>query len=301
MKPVFVAPDSPYLAPFDGTLKHAACPTRPPEDVDSDKHLKKQLKKIGKELDDLQRRLYAQDRYAVLLVFQALDAAGKDGTIRAVFNRVDPAGLHVTSFKQPTPEELEHDFLWRTTLELPRRGNIGIFNRSHYEEVLVVRVHPEYLKSQRLPPYGKLEDLWRRRFAAIEEHERHLADSGTLVIKFWLKHSREEQRQRFMERLTEPRKHWKFSTSDVKERGYWNRYMGAYEAAVNATSRPWAPWYVIPADNKPFMRVAVADIVRNAMKSLKLTYPKQDAGRIETLAIMRQQLEQEGRKKARKK
>ncbi len=293
MNPPFVAPESPYLAPFEGRLNHQDCHTSPPEWAPGKKDLRKQLKMLAREIDQQQRMLYAQDRFAVLLVFQALDAAGKDGTIRAVFNRVDPNGLHVASFKAPTHEEVEHDFLWRTTKELPRRGSIGVFNRSYYEEVLVVRVHPEFLGGQNLPPWDSLDALWQQRYEAIRQHELHLAQSGTVVIKFWLKHSREEQRQRFLDRLTEPEKHWKFSERDVAERGYWDQYMQCYQDAVTATSRPWAPWYVIPADSKPFMRLQVATIVRDAMAGLGLAFPTSSAERKEELKLMVKQLENE--------
>ena len=293
MKPSFKAPRSPYLAPYEGERKHSRYRSRPPKGTPKKKALKVELTELCEQIDDLQRRLYAEDHNAVLLVFQALDAAGKDGTIRAVFNRVDPAGLDVSSFKAPTHEELEHDFLWRTTKCLPRRGSIGIFNRSYYEEVLVVKVHPEYLGAQRLPPYDSLEDLWERRYEAIRQHERHLAESGTVILKFWLKHSREEQRQRFLSRLIEPEKNWKFESGDIAERAHWDAYMSAFEDAVNATSRPWAPWYVIPADDKPYMRVAVAKLVIKALESMKLKYPKSDPERNKKLAEMRTRLESE--------
>ncbi len=290
MKPAFTAAPSPYLAPFDGSLRHGQCSSKPPADVADKKDLKKTLKDLGEEIDDLQRRLYAGNQYSMLLVFQALDAAGKDGTIRAVFEQVDPAGVNVSSFKSPTEEELEHDFLWRCAKELPRRGNIGIFNRSYYEEVLIVKVHPEYLENQKLPPYSSERALWQARYEAIRQHELHLAQSGTIVVKFWLKHSKQEQKKRFMSRLNEPQKNWKFAVSDVKERGYWSQYMSAYQGAVNATSRPWAPWYVIPADNKAYMRVAVAETVRDTLKSLDLRYPRQTAARKKVLAEMKKQL-----------
>ncbi|MEM1089505.1 MAG: PPK2 family polyphosphate kinase [Pseudomonadota bacterium] len=294
MRPWFNAVTNPYLAPFDGSLRHGRCTTKPPRDVPDKKELRRKLKDLGEEIDELQRMLYAGDQYSVLLVFQALDAAGKDGTIRAVFNQVDPAGIRVTSFKRPTTLELEHDFLWRCAKELPRRGNIGIFNRSYYEEVLAVRVHPEYLKFQNLPPYRSEKSLWEMRYEAIRQHELHLVQSGTVVVKFWLKHSREEQRQRFLSRLNEPEKNWKFAVSDVKERGFWSKYMSAFQAAINATSRPWAPWYVIPADSKSYMRVAVAETVRDTLKSLNLSYPVQTAERQKMLAQMRRELTKPG-------
>jgi len=229
-------------------------------------------------------------------VFQALDAAGKDSTIRAAFNRVDPRGIQVHSFKAPTEEELEHDFLWRSAKCLPRRGNIGIFNRSYYEEVLVVRVHPNFLDAQNLPDYGSLKSLWRQRYESIRDHEKHLAQNGTVVIKFWLKHSPEEQRERFLSRLTEPEKHWKFSERDVEEAKHWDAYMHAYEDAINATSRPWAPWYVIPANSKSYMRMTVAAIVSRTLDQLDLAYPEVSAERRRDLKTIERQLraEQDG-------
>jgi PPK2 family polyphosphate:nucleotide phosphotransferase len=280
----------PHLAPFDASFKAGDWPTAPPSDQPGKKVLKRELRDLANELDELQRKLYAHDRYAVLLVFQALDAAGKDSTIRAVFNRIDPNGVFVHPFKTPNSLELEHDFLWRTTHCLPRRGNIGIFNRSYYEEVLVVRVHPEYLDGQRLPPYKNLDALWQQRYKSIRDHELHLAQSGTVVIKFWLKHSREEQKNRFLSRLEEPGKQWKFSFTDVKERQHWDQYMRAYEEMINATSRPWAPWYVIPADKKPYMRVQVAQIVKQTLSEMDIAFPKVDEKQRKALLEMEEKL-----------
>ena len=282
--------DHPYLAPFDASFTAGDWPTAPPADHPGKKALERELKGLANELDELQRKLYAHDRYAVLLVFQALDAAGKDSTIRAVFNRIDPNGVVVHPFKTPNSLELEHDFLWRTTHCLPRRGNIGIFNRSYYEEVLVVRVHPEYLDGQRLPPYKSLDALWQQRYKSIRDHELHLAQSGTVVIKFWLKHSREEQKNRFLSRLKEPGKQWKFSFGDVAERQHWDDYMTAYEQMINATSRPWAPWYVIPADNKSYMRVQVAEIVKQTLSEMDIAFPKVDQEQRKALQEMEQKL-----------
>ena len=282
--------DHPYLAPFDASFKSGSWPTTPPAGKPKKKELQRQLKGLADELDILQRKLYAHDRYAVLLVFQALDAAGKDSTIRSVFNRIDPNGVNVHPFKTPNSLELEHDFLWRTTHCLPRRGNIGIFNRSYYEEALVVRVHPEYLANQRLPPYESLAALWQQRFKSIRDHELHLAQSGTVVIKFWLKHSREEQKNRFLSRLQEPGKQWKFSFGDVEERQHWDEYMTAYEEVINATSRPWAPWYVIPADDKPFMRVQVAQIVKQTLSEMDIAFPEVGPDQRKALKEMEQKL-----------
>ncbi|MDX1570323.1 MAG: polyphosphate kinase 2 family protein [Xanthomonadales bacterium] len=283
--------DHPYLAATDGTFALGNCSTEPPAGAGGKKALKKRLKQLTKSLDEQQRRLYSKGERAVLLVFQAMDAAGKDGTIRAVFRRIDPNGCHVWPFKQPTPEELAHDFLWRVALKLPKKGKIGIFNRSHYEEVLVVRVHPEYLAGQKLPSYDSLEELWTQRYESIRNFEEHLARSGTVIIKFWLNLSRDEQARRFIARIDEPEKRWKFSFGDVEERARWTSYMEAYEQMIRATSRPWAPWYAIPADDKRFMRVQVAEIVDRTLARLGLSYPQPDAAREDELLEMARELE----------
>jgi PPK2 family polyphosphate:nucleotide phosphotransferase len=225
-------------------------------------------------LSELQQRLYAYDRWSVLIVLQAMDAAGKDGVIKHVMTGLNPQGVEVHPFKQPSAEELNHDFLWRAAKRLPQRGRIGIFNRSHYEEVLVVRVHPELLARQKLPPRLAGRNLWQRRFDAICSFERHLAGSGTLVLKFFLNVSRKEQRQRFLDRIDQPDKRWKFSMNDVTERKLWPKYMAAYEDMIRATSRLEAPWYVVPADNKWFTRLVVAAALVEALDRLKLEYPK---------------------------
>jgi PPK2 family polyphosphate:nucleotide phosphotransferase len=270
---MFEAVSSPYLVPFDATFRVSGFPTEPPDTASSGKAAKRALQDRIEELDELQRMLAAQDRYSVLLVFQAMDAAGKDGTIRAVMRGINPAGVEVFSFKRPTPLEIDHDFLWRSAIRLPERGRIGIFNRSYYEEVLVVRVHPGILESQRLPYPIDPVRIWEERFESIRDHERHLARNGTVILKFWLNVSRDEQKQRFLDRIDEPEKNWKFNAGDVEEAEHWNGYMNAYEEALNATSRPWAPWYAIPADDKDFMRLAVSDIVCRALSSLGLAYP----------------------------
>jgi PPK2 family polyphosphate:nucleotide phosphotransferase len=271
---MFKAVASPYLVGDNGKFRVKKAATAPPGDAPHKKKSKQRLAKRIDEISDLQRMLYAHDRYAILLIFQAMDAAGKDGTIRAVMSGINPAGCQVFSFKQPTPEELDHDFLWRTAIRLPERGRIGIFNRSYYEEVLVVRVHPEYLDAQKLPGDIDLKKIWQQRYASICDHEKHLAQNGTVILKFWLNVSKDEQRRRFLARIDEPSKKWKFSAGDVNERTFWQDYMAAYEAAINATSRPWAPWYAIPADDKPFMRLCVAEIIVQSLKKLKLAYPK---------------------------
>jgi len=269
---VLDAASSPFRVPFDGGFRVADAPTGPAADSPSKDECEDRLDELRDRLDDLQRVLYADDRFSLLLVFQAMDAAGKDGTIRAILSGVNPAGCQVRSFKQPSSEELDHDFLWRTVRQLPERGRIGVFNRSHYEEVLVVRVHPEYLTGQRLPDSGG-EGFWQERYESIRDHEKHLARNGTVIVKFWLNVSREEQRLRFLSRLDKPEKHWKFSTGDVEERRHWDAYMRAYEEALAATSRPWAPWYAIPADDKRYMRMVTADVIVRTLESLPLRYP----------------------------
>jgi PPK2 family polyphosphate:nucleotide phosphotransferase len=273
-KVMFKAVSSPYLVPFDSSFKYAEAPTMPPNDETEKKANKKKLKKLIREMDELQNTLYAHDKFALLLIFQAIDAAGKDSTIRAVMSGINPAGCQVYSFKQPSAEELDHDFLWRTTRKLPERGRIGIFNRSYYEEVLVVRVHPKFLQYQKLPYKTELKQLWQERYESIRSYENHLVRNGTVIIKFWLNVSREEQKNRFLSRLEEPHKHYKFSEGDLEERALWDKYMDAFEQSLNETSRKWAPWYAIPADNKPYMRKTVADIIVRTMKNLNLHYPE---------------------------
>jgi PPK2 family polyphosphate:nucleotide phosphotransferase len=280
----------PSLVPFNGDFRLSEAPTFV-ESVASKKSYKKQLEKLVDELDDLQQRLYAADKHSVLLVFQAMDAAGKDSTIRAVMSGVNPAGCQVFSFKQPSAEELDHDFLWRSAIRLPQRGRIGVFNRSYYEETLVVRVHPEYLGGQKLPEPVNLDELWQERFESIRDHEKHLARNGTIVLKFWLNVSQGEQRKRFLSRLDDQRKNWKFSAGDLAESALWQDYMHAYEQTLNATSRPWAPWYAIPADDKPYMRLQVAEIVVETLKNLNLQYPEVSEKQLAKMQEMRKLLE----------
>lgn len=233
------------------------------------------LEEAVHKLSKLQGKLYANDRYSVLLVFQAMDAAGKDGTIKAVMSGVNPQGCQVTAFKAPTSEELDHDFLWRCQRSLPERGRIGIWNRSHYEEVLVVRVHPNYLDGQHLPRRPKeLPELWEERYESINAAEKHWARNGCVVLKFFLNVSQEEQHERFLERVNDPDNHWKFNATDLGESKNWKQYMAAYQDALRATSKSWAPWYAIPADSKSFMRRAVAEIVVDTLKQLDLPYPQ---------------------------
>jgi len=287
---MFETPKSPFLVPFNGDFKLSEAPSLV-EVVPGDKSYKKELAKLIDEFDDLQRRLYASDKHSVLLVFQAMDAAGKDSTIRAVMSGIDPTGCEVFSFKQPSSEELDHDFLWRTAKSLPQRGRIGVFNRSYYEEVLVVRVHPEYLGGQKLPRKISLDELWQERFESIRDHEKHLARNGTVILKFWLNVSRDEQHKRFLSRLDDQRKNWKFSAGDVAESSLWPDYMSAYEEALNATSRPWAPWYAIPADDKPYMRLQVIETIVKTLKKLDLQYPDVSEKQRAKFAEMRELLE----------
>lgn len=287
---MFDAVKSPYLVPFDGSFRIGHAPTSPPHKARGRHKLKDRLEATVEKLDDLQRKLYADDRWGVLLVFQAMDAAGKDSTIRAVLRGINPQGCQVFSFKQPSARELDHDFLWRVSTRLPERGRIGVFNRSHYEEVLVVRVHPEYLEGQRLPEDVPLEQRWAERFESIVDFERHLARNGYVILKFFLHVSKEEQANRFQRRIDRPDKNWKFSEGDLKERELWDDYMEAYEEALAATSRPWAPWYAVPADDKPYMRATVAGIVEDSLESLDLRYPRVSPTRKKELLRLRDRI-----------
>jgi PPK2 family polyphosphate:nucleotide phosphotransferase len=283
-----------YRVPFDGSFRLRECRTDPPHRAPDSHECRKRLEHANERLDELQRVLYADNRYAVLLIFQAMDAAGKDGTIRAVLEGVNPAGCQVYAFKQPSTEELDHDFLWRTTCRLPERGRLGIFNRSYYEEVLVVRVHPDFLKAQRLPELTDPAALWPERLESIRDHEKHLARSGVVILKFWLNISKDEQRSRFLARLDDREKNWKFSTADVKERARWDAYMAAYEEALRETSRPWAPWYAVPADDKPYMRMVVAEAIAERLRELDLAYPSVAAAATGEWEELRRRLERSG-------
>ena len=249
------------------------------------------LEKHVDQLSSLQRLLYASDRYALLLIFQAMDAAGKDGAIRHVMSGVNPQGCQVFSFKHPSATELDHDFLWRTTQCLPERGRIGIFNRSYYEEVLIVRVHPEILQSQNIP--DELLDgdtVWEERFRSIVDLEHHLGRNGTRIIKFFLHLSKEEQRKRFLQRINDPEKNWKFSLADIEERKYWKEYMHAYEECLSATSTDHAPWYVVPADNKLNARLIISSIIVDTLNKLKMSYPATDEARLQEMLSIRKLL-----------
>ena len=252
----------------------------------------------AERLGELQERLYAEDKWAVLVVLQGMDAAGKDGIVEHVMAGVNPQGCIVHAFKAPSAEELEHDFLWRPALRLPERGRIAIFNRSYYEEVVVVRVHPEFLAKQKLPPQLTGKNVWKHRFKSIRAFERHLVRNGTIVLKFFLHISPEEQRQRLLARLDEPAKRWKFNAGDVEERKLWDQYMAAYEDAIRATSRDYAPWYVVPADSKPFARLVVARTIVDTLSRLDLKFPKVDAAGLKEMQAIKTALLEDGPSKS---
>jgi PPK2 family polyphosphate:nucleotide phosphotransferase len=253
----------------------------------------KVLREGVEHLAKLQDKLYADNKWALLLIFQAMDAAGKDGAIKHVMSGVNPQGCEVYSFKSPSAEELDHDFMWRSAKCLPQRGRIGIFNRSYYEEVLVVRVHPEFLQAQHLPQKLITKKIWDERYEAIRDIERYLTRQGTIIRKFFLNVSKKEQKRRFMSRLEEPQKHWKFSDADIRERSFWSDYMQAYEQMICETSTPEAPWYVIPADNKWFTRIAVAAAIIDTLDALKLSYPEVSTDKLKDIAAARKHLEGE--------
>lgn len=266
--------NSNYQVPSNGNFDFSALGTTPPEKTDK-KNLKKQLKKEVAAIAELQHRLYAEDKRSLLLVFQAMDAAGKDSTIRSVLTGVNPAGFQVYSFKQPSKEELDHDFLWRTHCKMPERGRIGVFNRSYYEEVLVIKVHPEYLAGQRIEiPSDDAEGFWQGRYDSINHAEQHLVNNGTTVLKFFLNVSKEEQKQRFLSRIHDTEKNWKFSNSDLGERALWEQYQQAYSDVLTQTTTEAAPWFAIPADDKPYMRLQVAKIIRATLEHMNPKYPE---------------------------
>ncbi|MEO8704550.1 MAG: PPK2 family polyphosphate kinase [Kofleriaceae bacterium] len=263
---------SPFLVGFDKDFKLDKADTEAAADPGKAPNVEA-LEEAVEKLAKLQARLYANAKYSVLLIFQALDAAGKDGTIRAVMSGINPQGTEAHSFKAPTSEELDHEFLWRAWKRLPDRGRIGVWNRSHYEEVLVVRVHPQFLDGQRLPRRPKLEDLWAERYESIIEAERHWARNGCVILKFFLNVSQKEQHKRFLDRIADPESHWKFNANDLGESKRWDDYMVAYQDALRATSKPWAPWYCIPADSKSYMRRAVAEAIVDTLEQLDLAAP----------------------------
>ena len=288
----------PFVAPFrvdgSGEFHLKSHKTNEKGGLDKDK-AEKILDANRKRLNDFQEKLYAQDRWSLLLIFQGMDAAGKDSAIKSVFDGVNPQGCEVQSFKQPSSHELDHDFMWRSTISLPERGRIGIFNRSYYEEVLVVRVHPEILAKQKIPQRLLTKNIWRERFEDIAAVERYLARNGTVILKFFLNVSKEEQRQRFLDRLEEPSKNWKFSMADVAERVLWDKYQAAYQDMIRHTSTPAAPWHVVPADHKWFARVVIGSTIVSALDRLDLHYPKVNAATLEEFKKVREALENEGK------
>lgn len=285
-----------YVEPFrvDGTGAFRLASYKTAERGGIDKDSGQEIIKANRDrLSDLQEKLYAQDRWSLLLIFQGMDAAGKDSAIESVFDGVNPQGCDVHSFKQPSTEELDHDFMWRAARRLPERGRIGIFNRSYYEEVLVVRVHPEILAKQKVPPKLVTKNIWRERFEDISAFEKYLARNGTLVLKFFLNVSKEEQRQRFLDRLEEPAKNWKFSMGDVAERKLWDRYQAAYQDMIRHTSSLDAPWYIVPADHKWFARVVVGSAIVGALDRLDLRFPKVDKSELGEFKKVRKALQNE--------
>lgn len=282
-----------YLVSENEEVDLSKIATRVKPFYDSKSDYNDKLNKYKIEMSELQNMFYAQDRYSLLLIFQAMDAAGKDGAIKHVMSGINPQGCQVFSFKQPSAEELDHDFLWRTTCRLPERGRIGIFNRSYYEEVLVVKVHPELLKYQNLPEeIENGHNLWEKRYESIETFERHLHRNGTRVLKFFLNVSFEEQAKRFLDRIEEPDKNWKMSLGDIKERQYWSEYMKAYQSCFKATSTKNAPWYIIPADDKKNARLIISQIILEAFNQMDLKYPEASEDHRQELLKIRDELEQ---------
>lgn len=286
-----------YITPFryDGSGKFHLKDHKTNEKGDLDKEKALALLDANKKrLIEFQERLYAQDRWSVLIVFQAMDAGGKDSAIKAIFEGINPQGCEVTAFKAPSSKELDHDFLWRHVVALPERGHIGIFNRSHYEECLVTRVHPEILAKEKLPPKLVTKHIWKERFEDISAFERYLCRNGTVVLKFFLNVSKEEQRQRFLDRLEQPAKQWKFSMDDIKERALWPRYQAVYQDIVRHTATPHAPWYVVPADHKWFARVVIGSVINATLERLDLRFPRADKASLEEFEQVRKALEKEG-------
>ena len=293
----------PFIAPFrfngSGEFHLKSHKTNDKGGLDKDK-AEKILAANKKRLSDFQEKLYAQNSWSLLLIFQGMDAAGKDSAIKSIFDGVNPQGCEVHPFKQPSPNELEHDFMWRCVMVLPERGHIGIFNRSYYEECLVTRVHPELLAKEKIPPKLITKNIWRERFEDICAFERYLSRNGTVILKFFLNISKEEQRKRFLDRLDDPSKNWKFSMADVAERALWNRYMAVYQDIVRHTSTAVAPWYVVPADHKWFARVAIGSAIVGALDALNLRFPRADKASLQEFKKVREALLAEGNARARK-
>jgi PPK2 family polyphosphate:nucleotide phosphotransferase len=291
---------SAFIDPFrvDGTKKFHLAAQKTSDKGGLDKEAGEVIIEANrKRLNDFQEKLYAQDRWSLLLIFQGMDAAGKDSAIKSVFDGVNPQGCEVTSFKQPSTKELNHDFMWRSVNALPERGRIGIFNRSYYEECLVTRVHPDILAKERIPPKLVTRNIWRERFEDISAFERYLSRQGTVILKFFLNVSRKEQRERFLDRLEQPAKNWKFSMNDITERGFWPRYQAVYQDIVRHTSSREAPWYVVPSDHKWFARVVIGSTIVATLDTLNLRFPRVDKASLEEFAKVREALEQEGKGK----
>jgi PPK2 family polyphosphate:nucleotide phosphotransferase len=289
---------APFIAPFriDGAARFHLASQKTSEKGGLDKDRAAPILEANrKRFADLQERLYAENRWSLLLIFQGMDASGKDSAIKAVFDGVNPQGCEVTSFKQPTSHELDHDFMWRCAVALPERGRIGVFNRSYYEECLVARVHPSILAGEKLPKSLVTKNIWRERFEDIRAFERYLSRNGTRIVKFFLNVSREEQRQRFLDRLDEPAKNWKFSMSDIAERGFWTRYQAVYQDIVRHTASPHAPWYVVPADHKWFARVVIGSVISATLEKLDLQFPRVGKATKEEFRKVREALELEGK------
>ena len=301
--PSLAAELKPFVTPFrfDGSSEFhlRSHKTREKGGLDKDKG-EKILEANRKRLSDFQERLYAQDSWSMLLIFQGMDAAGKDSAIKSIFDGVNPQGCEVTPFKQPSSHELDHDFMWRSTVALPERGRIGIFNRSYYEECLVVRVHPEILAKQKIPPRLVTRNIWRERFEDIVAFENYLSRNGTVILKFFLNVSKQEQRERFLDRLDQPSKNWKFSMADIGERALWGKYQAAYQEVIRHTSSRAAPWYVVPADHKWFARVVIGSVIVSTLEGLDLKFPTVDAAALAEFKQVRKALENEGKGGAKK-
>ncbi|GMU87008.1 MAG: PPK2 family polyphosphate--nucleotide phosphotransferase [Ignavibacteriales bacterium] len=278
-----------YRVPFDGSFKISKTEPGDSGKFESKEEATEKLKENVKKMAELQDKMYAHDKYGLLLIFQAMDAAGKDGAIKHVMSGLNPQGTQVFSFKNPSPEELDHDYLWRINKSLPERGRIGIFNRSHYEEVLVVKVH-DLQGKQKLPPEMVTNKIWDHRYRQIKDFERYLFENGIITVKFFLNVSRDEQKKRFLQRLDDPTKNWKFSSSDLKERGFWNEYQKAYEDCLNGTSTKYGPWYVIPADKKWFARLLISEVITQTLSGFEMDYPKLNEEQMRALDGYRQQL-----------
>jgi len=278
-----------FRAPFKKKFALSDYPTSYTGKYKSKEETEEELQENIKKMAELQDKLYAHDKYALLIIFQAMDAAGKDGAIKHVMSGLNPQGTQVFSFKQPSAEELDHDFMWRINKSLPERGRIGIFNRSHYEEILVVRVH-NLLEAEKLPPDVMTKDIWEKRFRQFRDYERYLHENGIRTVKFFLHVSKDEQKRRFLKRLEDPSRNWKFSASDLKERGYWDAYQDAYAEAISETSTKFGPWYIIPADKKWFARLLISDVIVNALQAMKPEYPKLNEEKMKSLDAYKEQL-----------